>query len=139
MVKAQEKRQMDEMSHSLSVDLDAMTDEEVMSLIIAALDRLQPTQLIEAQKQIQARRQAREEEIKNDLMREFRQRALELGISFDSLLPAGRRTRSDAGQPLTAKYRSPQGETWTGRGRQPRWLTELEATGRHRDEFLIQE
>ncbi|QHS09370.1 H-NS family nucleoid-associated regulatory protein [Sinimarinibacterium sp. NLF-5-8] len=29
------------------------------------------------------------------------------------------------------------GQTWTGRGKPPRWLADAEAAGRSRDEFLI--
>lgn len=40
---------------------------------------------------------------------------------------------------LAPKYRNPQtGDTWTGRGRSPVWLTTLEGTGRSRDEFLVE-
>lgn len=41
--------------------------------------------------------------------------------------------------PVPVKYRHPDtGETWTGRGKAPRWVTEAEANGRKREEFLIQ-
>lgn len=41
--------------------------------------------------------------------------------------------------PVPPKYRHPDtGETWTGRGKAPRWITEAETAGRSRDEFLIQ-
>ena len=38
------------------------------------------------------------------------------------------------------KYRNPDNpeETWTGRGRQPRWLAALTAEGRQVEEFLIE-
>lgn len=38
------------------------------------------------------------------------------------------------------KYRNPDNpeETWTGRGRQPRWLTAYTDQGRNREEFLIE-
>ncbi len=38
------------------------------------------------------------------------------------------------------KYRNPANpeETWTGRGRQPRWLAALTAEGRQVEEFLIE-
>jgi DNA-binding protein H-NS len=40
--------------------------------------------------------------------------------------------------PVPAKYRNIEtGDTWTGRGRTPRWLAALEAAGRTRDEFKI--
>lgn len=59
-------------------------------------------------------------------------------LGQESLFPGGkRRTRSDAGQPLAPKYKGPNGETWSGRGRQPTWLTELEAVGHDKSEFLI--
>jgi DNA-binding protein H-NS len=36
----------------------------------------------------------------------------------------GKKTRKSSGKsrPVAAKYRGPNGETWSGRGRQPRWL-----------------
>jgi DNA-binding protein H-NS len=43
--------------------------------------------------------------------------------------------RSDAGRPLRVKYRGPNSETWSGRGRLPKWLQTLEAEGRDREEF----
>jgi len=39
---------------------------------------------------------------------------------------------------VAAKYRNPAtGESWSGRGRAPRWLAEEMAKGRSKDEFLI--
>jgi DNA-binding protein H-NS len=37
------------------------------------------------------------------------------------------------------RYRNPadSGQTWTGRGRQPRWIAEALASGRSLDEFKI--
>lgn len=37
------------------------------------------------------------------------------------------------------KYRNPTtGDTWTGRGKSPRWIVDAEASGQPRDQFLIQ-
>lgn len=38
-----------------------------------------------------------------------------------------------------AKYRGPNGETWSGRGLTPRWLVALVAQGRTKEEFAITE
>lgn len=38
---------------------------------------------------------------------------------------------------VAAKYRGPEGETWSGRGLMPRWLAALVAQGRSREEFAI--
>ncbi len=35
------------------------------------------------------------------------------------------------------KYRDENGNTWTGRGRSPRWLVAAEAADRKREEFLV--
>lgn len=41
--------------------------------------------------------------------------------------------------PVPIKYRHPEtGDTWTGRGKAPRWVTDAEAAGRKREEFLVQ-
>ena len=39
--------------------------------------------------------------------------------------------------PSPAKYRGPQGQTWTGRGTVPKWLNELLVDGKTREDFLI--
>lgn len=41
-------------------------------------------------------------------------------------------------KPVAAKYRNAAtGETWSGRGKAPKWLAALEAAGRKREEFLL--
>lgn len=42
-----------------------------------------------------------------------------------------------AGSKVEPKYRGPNGETWTGRGVMPRWMTDLVNTGRTKEEFEI--
>lgn len=39
--------------------------------------------------------------------------------------------------PVAAKYRGPNGESWSGRGLMPRWLSALVAQGQTREDFLI--
>jgi len=44
-----------------------------------------------------------------------------------------------ARKPVAAKYRNiDTGETWSGRGKPPKWLAALEAAGRKREEFAVQ-
>jgi hypothetical protein len=57
---------------------------------------------------------------------------------FGRLVPAGFPSPADdylEGEIDPAKYRGPNGEEWTGRGRTPGWLAAFEAEGRSRDEF----
>ena len=51
-----------------------------------------------------------------------------------SAKPASKRP---AGATVAAKYRGPDGQTWTGRGLSPRWMKALMEQGRSKEEFLI--
>lgn len=42
-----------------------------------------------------------------------------------------------AGVPVAAKYRGPNGETWSGRGLTPKWLSSLVAQGQSKESFAI--
>lgn len=46
--------------------------------------------------------------------------------------------KKGAASSVAPKFRGPNGETWTGRGLMPRWLSALVAAGRSKDEFAIQ-
>jgi DNA-binding protein H-NS len=46
-------------------------------------------------------------------------------------------TRGPAKRRAAARYQGPNGETWSGFGRAPRWLTDLEAAGKSRECFLV--
>ena len=39
--------------------------------------------------------------------------------------------------PVSPKYRGPQGEMWTGRGRTPKWVEEVKKAGKKLEDFLI--
>ena len=39
---------------------------------------------------------------------------------------------------VAAKYRGPNGESWSGRGLTPKWLAALIAEGKKKEEFAIQ-
>ena len=39
--------------------------------------------------------------------------------------------------PVRPKYRGPQGEMWTGRGRTPKWVEEVKKAGKKLEDFLI--
>jgi DNA-binding protein H-NS len=130
---------MSENADAPAVDLDRMTVQQLTALIAAA----------------EAKRRDKLEDAKTALRAEMEQRAAELGISAGDLFSAAgqqapaepaaekngaraRKPRDDIGTKRAAKYRGPNGEEWSGRGRTPKWLAALEAEGRGREEFLIQ-
>ncbi len=103
----------------------------------------------------EAKRRDKLEDARAALRIEMERRAAELGISAGDLFSAAeqqapaeqraaksgtraRKSRDDIGAKRAAKYRGPNGEEWSGRGRTPKWLAALEAEGRGREEFLIQ-
>src|SRR3954468_2348594 len=109
-----------------AVDLDRMTVAELTALRDAA----------------EAKRREKLDDAKNAVLEETRAKLAELGLTLEAVLPSpasagqggrGRKRRKDAGQPLPVKYRGPNGGTWSGRGRMPKWLQTLEAEGRNRE------
>ena len=48
-----------------------------------------------------------------------------------------RKTAAPVAKQAAAKFRGPNGETWSGRGLMPRWLSALVAQGRTKEEFAI--
>ena len=48
-------------------------------------------------------------------------------------LKASRKT----GTPVAAKFRGPNGETWSGRGLMPKWLSALVAQGQSKETFAV--
>jgi DNA-binding protein H-NS len=47
------------------------------------------------------------------------------------------KTAKKATTPVAAKYRGPNGETWSGRGLTPRWLSTLIAQGQSKEAFAV--
>ena len=130
---------MPENANVPAVDLDRMSVQQLTALIADA----------------EAKRRDKLEDAKAALRAEMEREAAELGISAGDLLstagqqaPAeqvaakngtrARKPRDDIGAKRAAKYRGPNGEEWSGRGRMPNWLAALEAEGQGREEFLIQ-
>jgi DNA-binding protein H-NS len=72
---------------------------------------------------------------------EVKSRAASLGMSLADLVGLGNAKATKGtttGARSAAKYRNPAtGETWSGRGRPAKWITELEAKGHKRKKFAI--
>ena len=128
-----------------SLDLDALTEDDMLQLLEEIFSRLSPQRLRDVRDVAEARRQEKVEAVKNAVLTETRAKLEELELTLEevvrpkSVRASGRRTRRDAGAELPARYRGPNGETWAGRGRAPQWLRELEEQGRNREEFLVQQ
>jgi DNA-binding protein H-NS len=113
-----------------------------LDAIIADLEELDAADLgkliVECQKRFEAKRQ----EAREALIARVREEAAALQIDPADLFrvpaaPARRPTRSRGRGIVPAKYKGPRDAVWSGRGRTPAWLAELEAQGRKREEFLV--
>lgn len=86
----------------------------------------------------QTRNQARAEAVEKvrTLMAEYGLTAADLGGK--SPVKTARKTKGGTGAKVAAKYRNTStGETWSGRGLQPRWLKAALASGRKLTDFAV--
>jgi DNA-binding protein H-NS len=126
-----------------SFDLGELSGDDLMGLLEMAVDRLSVPDLVRLMEMTEAKRQEKLAEAKQAVVDEMRGRLTELGLSLEDVLPGRtrrrgrRRSRSETGQSIPVKYRSPEGGTWSGRGRTPQWLQALEEQGHQRDEFAV--
>ena len=66
------------------------------------------------------------------------------GITPEDLFTTAKRgrkpgsTNSGERKPVAPKYRNEAGETWTGRGKQPKWVAEALASGLTIEDLLIE-
>lgn len=101
------------------------------------------TNLVDIQNQIAAL-QKQADEIKSQefdkTVADILEKMAAFGITLKDLEAVKGRARK-VSAPVTkqaaAKFRGPNGETWSGRGLMPRWLTALVAQGRAKDDFAI--
>ena len=65
--------------------------------------------------------------------------AAEYGYSLTDLANGAVRGSKKSKSKSPAKFRNPENpdETWSGRGRKPRWLVDAESAGRTADEFAV--
>ena len=96
---------------------------DLSELSVAELNKL----LSDIPKEI-ARREKGE---KARVRKELEALAAAQGYSLEELLGDGGATAKRAGKPVAAKYRHPENAalTWSGRGRQPKWIAEFLASG----------
>lgn len=109
-----------------------MTKTDLSNYDLSGLKALQ----LEIEKEIKDRQQ---QEV-NKAREQIRAIAQDLGVSVNELLAnAGAKQKGGNGKKVQAKYRNPadNSQTWSGRGRQPKWIAEGLAGGKTLDEFRI--
>lgn len=110
------------------LDLENKSPDELKALIAQAQEHLAE----------------RQKAMRKEVIGQIKELAASIGatveIQFDQPTEkSGKRKRGGQSGKVVAKYQNPANpeETWTGRGMAPKWIKDLVAAGRNKDEFLI--
>ena len=103
-----------------------------------ALDKLSRNELLELQFDVEETLKRREADDRAAVKAEMIALATKRGLSLEEILGMGRSNGRGKGS-VAVKYRNPDNptETWTGRGRQPRWLVAFQRKGGKLEKCLI--
>jgi DNA-binding protein H-NS len=100
------------------------------------LEELSLEQLNKLISSAQAQLERKRDEVRDQLRQEVIDKVRLLGIDPEELFATkGRMKRSDV-KPKYRDTRDPK-QTWSGRGRPPRWLQERMDAGENKDDYLI--
>jgi DNA-binding protein H-NS len=114
--------------------------DRTLTNILAALPKLTADELNKVSEAIEAVRIENATTRREALLAEFQEKAAALGLSLDDLMKKPQATKAKnvrAKSKVAPKYRAPNGDEWTGRGRPPKWIAVLEAEGKRREDYLI--
>jgi DNA-binding protein H-NS len=97
------------------------------------LEKMSVAQLSAMQTRIERLKIEKQSSEREAVRKRLADMAKEHGFDIRDLFGKGRKGK------VAVKYRDPKnpGNTWTGRGRMPRWLTAETKNGKKRDDFLI--
>jgi DNA-binding protein H-NS len=106
------------------LELENKTTEELQKIIANAQIQLQEKQ----------------KSMRKEVVTKIKELAASIGASVEINFNDLSSKRGGKPGKVTAKYQNPANseETWTGRGVAPKWIQELTASGRNKDEFLIE-
>jgi DNA-binding protein H-NS len=131
------ERRNESMIEWLDIQLDTLSPEDKTKLITEILDTLPAGALRHIRDIAEEKRQGKLEDTKQLVIDKMRAELEQAGIDPDAInVSFGRRRRSKS--TLRVKYRSPDGEEWSGRGVRPTWLAALETRGHNREEFRVE-
>jgi len=102
-----------------------------------SVEQMSYAELAEMQARIDKAKAARQSTERAELKAKISAMVKDAGFTLDELFGDGRRRGKGS---VAVKFRDPKNpsNTWTGRGRMPRWMTAaLKAKGTKRDDFLV--
>lgn len=107
------------------------------------LKKMSLAELKSLRKKVDRAIESLEKRERKEALEALKSKAKELGYSFEELV--GGAAENEPVKPATLKrktppkYRDPKNpsNTWSGRGRQPKWIKDAIAAGKSKDDFLI--
>lgn len=107
----------------MAIDLDKLSAQELDALISAAEEK---------------KRRVQRERI-GEVRRKLIAAARAEGYSIEELFGDGRKASPAKGRTVPAKFRNPAdpGQTWSGRGKRPRWFVEALEAGKKENDLRI--
>jgi DNA-binding protein H-NS len=115
--------------------MSELTPQERVQLIKEVLETLEPPELLTVRDLAERKRKAKAKEEGAEALKEMKGKLNALGLTLNDVIPVKKRSTRKKTPSLRVKYRSPNGETWSGTGRVPIWLRELEKQGHSRQEY----
>jgi DNA-binding protein H-NS len=124
----------------LEIDLGKLSGQERIGLIFEIMDTLTAQELRTIRDEADKKRQGKLKDARVIFVAEMRQKAEQLDLTLSEVLEfeEGNKKRLRRAASPKVKYRSELGE-WSGRGRAPVWLRELETQGHSREEYLVKD
>ena len=132
------ERSTEKMTEWLDIKVDTLSSEERIRLIEEIFATLSPQELLTVRDLAEKTRQNKLTEAKAAVLEEMKGKLSDLGLTLNDIVPT-RRTSRKSKSSVSVKYRSPDGETWSGRGHAPLWLRQLELQGHKREEYAVTE
>ena len=134
------ERQSDKVAEWLEIDLTKLSSADRVALIIEIMDTLSTPELRIIRERADQKRQANLKGERSAAIAEMREKFSQLELSLEEVLASesNKQPRRVSGATARVKYRGPDGETWSGRGRAPIWIRKLEQEGHNREEYLVQ-
>jgi DNA-binding protein H-NS len=132
------ERSSEKMTEWLDIKLDTLSPEERLRLIEEIFATLSPQELLSVRDLAEKTRESKLVEAKAAVLEEMKGKLSALGLTLNDVVPT-RRTSRKSKSSVSVKYRSPDGETWSGRGHAPLWLRQLELQGHSREEYAVSE
>lgn len=95
-------------------------------------------QLLAQKADLERKIEAAQKQARTEAVAKVRALMTEYGLSVADLNAKGPARKTAGGNKVAAKYRnSATGETWSGRGLQPKWLKAALASGRKIEDFTL--